>query len=562
MSEPSPIPYEKNNFLTNIIEEDLKSGKHKSIVTRFPPEPNGFLHIGHATSIYLNFSLAKRYPSSRCHLRFDDTNPEKEDLRYVEAIKEDVRWLGFDWQDHLYFASDYFPTLFEWALKLIEKGLAYVCDLSASELIKGRGTPTEPGQNSPYRDRPLEENLELFHKMREGHFDNGSRVLRAKIDMASGNLHMRDPVLYRIKKISHPRLGNQWNIYPSYDYAHCLSDAIEKVTHSLCTLEFQDHRPLYDWIVEKVESPHIPRQYEFSRLNVNYTVTSKRRLKELVDQGYVSGWDDPRMPTIAGMRNRGFPPRAICKFCDMLGVSRNESMTDMSLLEECVRSELNETCPRAMAVLDPLKVVFTNADDDFEQWFDIPNHPQDESFGSRKVPFTKEIFIDRSDFMVQPEAKFFRLKPEGEVRLRGGYVVKCTKVHLDNQGGVDFIEATIDYDTLGKKPEGRKVKGVIHWVSAPHSLEAKIVHYDRLFADENPTQREKSGGRFLDALHPESKIEFPSARLEPFLGDSKQGKAYQFERMGYFVDRSTPEGLQFTKIVSLKDTWAKVQKKG
>lgn len=559
MSENKEEDKTPHHFIKNIIEEDLDSGKVERIVTRFPPEPNGYLHIGHASAALLNYGLAKEY-SGQFHLRFDDTNPEKEDLKYVEAIQKDLRWLGLDWQEHLYFASDYFDQLYLIAQKLIQEGKAYVCHLSPDEVIEYRGTLTKAGRNSPTRDSLPEHNLRLFEEMKAGKHADGSMVLRAKINMSSGNVHMRDPILYRIRKVSHPKLGNKWPIYPSYDFTHCLSDAIEGITHSLCSIEFQDHRPLYDWIVKETNMTHVPKQYEFTRLNLNYTVTSKRKLKSLVDGQNVDGWDDPRMPTLAGMRNRGYPPIAIRKFCKMLGVSRRESIIDMSLLEECVRNELNESSARAMAVLNPLKVTLSNFKRTDPEFFQIINHPKKPEFGHRKVPFSNIIYIDRSDFQEVAEKKFFRLAPGKEVRLRGGYIIKCDSVIKDSSGDIIELECSIDYDTLGKKPEGRKVKGVIHWVDGNQNKKVSIVEYDRLFCEESPS--DTNDELFKKSLNPKSINTLQNCIVESSLESTKPGDTYQFERIGYFVTKESSEGqIFFSKIVSLKDSWSKEQNK-
>lgn len=550
------------NFIKNIIDEDIQAGRiTNGIVTRFPPEPNGYLHIGHASAALLNSTIIDDYPGSRFHLRFDDTNPEKEDNIFVEAIKSDLQWLGIQWGEHLYHASDYFERLHEIAKDFIQRGLAYVCDLTPEQVIEYRGTLTSPGKDSPFRDRSPAENLELFAKMTAGDFQPGSCTLRAKIDMTSGNVHMRDPVIYRIRNVTHQRVGDRWKIYPAYDFTHCLSDAIEGITHSLCSIEFQDHRPLYDWFVARADIGHIPHQYEFTRLNVDYTVTSKRKLRQLVEEQHVAGWDDPRMPTVAGMRNRGYPPEAIRAFCKMVGVSRKETIIEFSLLEECVRTELNETAPRAMAVMQPIKVVITNYADDNEVLLSLPKHPKDPTFGNRALTFSKELYIDASDFEENPPKGFFRLSPGKEVRLRGAYVIKCEQVIKDQNGAIKELQCTYDPDTLGRKPEGRKVKGVIHWVGAADSHEVAIHEYDRLFKEAAPSKDEKAGTPFTAYINPDSLIKHTSCRVEPSLGSAQDGDTFQFERLGYFVARATNEGLLFTKVVTLKDSWAKEQKK-
>ena len=548
-----------SNFIRRIIEEDLEAGRHKSVVTRFPPEPNGYLHIGHAKSICLNFELAKEF-GGRCHLRFDDTNPAKEEMEYIESIKEDVRWLGYDWGEHEYYASDYFDQFYEWAVELIRAGKAYVCDLSPEEIREYRGTLTEPGKESPYRNRSVEENLELFERMRAGEFPEGSRVLRAKIDMASGNLNMRDPVLYRIMKIPHPRTGSKWCIYPTYDFAHPLSDAIEHITHSICTLEFEDHRPLYDWVVENVSAPSRPRQYEFARLNLSYTVMSKRKLRRLVEEGHVSGWDDPRMPTLRGLRRRGVPPEAIRDFCERIGVAKKDSVVDMALLEHCIREHLNRTAQRAMAVLEPLRLVIENWPEDRMEELEAVNNPEDPSAGTRPVPFGKVLYIERSDFMEDPPKKFYRLAPGREVRLRYAYFVRCVDVVKNEQGEPVEIRCTYDPETRGgAAPDGRKVKATLHWVAERAAAKAEVRLYDRLFLHPTPDRAEKD---FIEYLNPESLRVIKEALLEPMLGRAMPGERFQFERIGYFhVDPkdSRPGAPVFNRIVGLKDTWAKIR---
>ena len=545
------------NFLRQIIENDLHSGIHTSIVTRFPPEPNGFLHIGHAKSICLNFGLAREY-DGRCHLRFDDTNPGKEDPAYVASIKEDVRWLGFDWGEHLYHASDYFEQLHAFAVDLIKQGKAYVCSLSAEEMRQYRGTLTEPGTNSPYRERSVEENLDLFARMRAGEFPEGTHILRAKIDMASPNMNMRDPALYRILHQEHQNTGNAWCIYPMYDFAHGLSDALEHITHSICTLEFADHKPLYDWILDQLPVPARPRQYEFNRLNINYTVTSKRRLKTLVDNEVVSGWNDPRMPTISGLRRRGFPPAALRDFCERIGVSRSDSCVDMSLLENCVRENLDATAPRAMAILKPLKLVLENYPHEQEEFFTLANHPKNPDMGTREVGFAREIYIEASDFMESPCAKFFRLAPGKEVRLRGAYLVTCTEVRKNPDGSIQEVICTYDPATRGgDAPDGRKVKGTLHWVSARHCAEAEIRLYDRLFTAELPGK----DADFLTQINPASLEILSGCKIEQALVQAEPEARFQFERQGYFcADRQEhrPDQAVFNRTVTLRDSWAKV----
>ncbi len=548
------------NFIEGIIMEDLETGKHKQIVTRFPPEPNGYLHIGHAKSICLNFGLAEKF-GGRCHLRFDDTDPEKESVEYVEAIKRDVKWLGFDWGEHLYHAADYFEQLYEYAVELIKKGLAYVDDLSAEEIREYRGTLTEPGQESPYRNRSVEENLDLFQRMRAGEFPDGSKVLRAKIDMASPNMNMRDPVLYRIKRVSHYRSGDEWCIYPMYDFTHPISDALEGITHSICTLEFEDHRPLYDWVLENVSVPCRPQQIEFARLNLSYMITSKRKLLRLIEEGYVSGWDDPRVPTLAGVRRRGYTPEAIRDFCERVGVAKKNSVVDIAMLEHCVREDLNRRAPRALAVLRPLKVVIENYPEGQVEELEAVNNPEDPSLGTRKIPFSREIFIEQEDFMENPPKGYRRLAPGREVRLRYGYVIKCEDVIKDGEGNVVELRCTYDPETLGgSTPDGRKVRGIIHWVSAAHAVPAEVRLYDRLFTIENPGEVED----FWNYVNPESLVVLKDCRLEPSLAEAESGSFFQFERQGYFcvdIVDSKPGSLVFNRTVALKDTWAKIQKR-
>ena len=546
-----------NNFLRTIVEDNLKSGKHTTIVTRFPPEPNGYLHIGHAKSICINFGLARDF-GGRCHLRFDDTNPAKEEQEYIDSIKESVHWLGFDWGEHLYHASDYFEQLYQWAEYLIQQGKAYVEDLSAEEIRAHRGTLTEPGKESPFRNRSVEENLDLFRRMRAGEFPDGTKVLRARIDMASPNINLRDPVLYRILHSPHPHVGDMWKIYPMYDFAHGQSDAIEGITHSICTLEFEDHKPLYEWFLDNLPVPSRPRQYEFARLNLTYTVMSKRKLHELVNQKIVNGWDDPRMPTLMGIRRRGYTSEAVRTFCERIGVGRSDSWIDVSVLEECVREDLNERAPRALAVLRPLRVVISNYPDGQSEEFEAANHPQKPEMGSRTVSFSREIFIEQDDFMEAPPKGFFRMTPGTEVRLRYAYIVRCTGVVKDADGNV--VEVRCDYDPAsrgGSAADGRKVKGTIHWVSAAHCMEAEVRLFDRLFSDPNPDQ---GGADYKQFLNPRSVELLPAAKLEASLAAADSETRYQFERQGYFrpdpVD-STPGRPVFNRIVTLKDTWAK-----
>ena len=514
------------NFIEGIIMEDLETGKHKQIVTRFPPEPNGYLHIGHAKSICLNFGLAEKF-GGRCHLRFDDTDPEKESVEYVEAIKRDVKWLGFDWGEHLYHAADYFEQLYEYAVELIKKGLAYVDDLSAEEIREYRGTLTEPGQESPYRNRSVEENLDLFQRMRAGEFPDGSKVLRAKIDMASPNMNMRDPVLYRIKRVSHYRSGDEWCIYPMYDFTHPISDALEGITHSICTLEFEDHRPLYDWVLENVSVPCRPQQIEFARLNLSYMITSKRKLLRLIEEGYVSGWDDPRVPTLAGVRRRGYTPEAIRDFCERVGVAKKNSVVDIAMLEHCVREDLNRRAPRALAVLRPLKVVIENYPEGQVEELEAVNNPEDPSLGTRKIPFSREIFIEQEDFMENPPKGYRRLAPGREVRLRYGYVIKCEDVIKDGEGNVVELRCTYDPETLGgSTPDGRKVRGIIHWVSAAHAVPAELQLYDGLFTIENPGEVED----VWNYVNHESLVVLKDCRLEPSIAEAESGNFIQFRR--------------------------------
>ncbi|NSW86413.1 MAG: glutamine--tRNA ligase/YqeY domain fusion protein [Syntrophobacteraceae bacterium] len=560
--ESSPPP----NFIRTIIAEDMRTNRHGGrVATRFPPEPNGYLHIGHAKSICLNFGLAAEFGGT-CNFRFDDTNPSKEDIEYVESIMYDVRWLGFDWGDRLYYASDYFEQLYGYALDLIRAGKAYVCSLSAEEIRDYRGTLTQPGKDSPYRNRSVEENLDLFRRMRAGEFKDGEHVLRAKIDMASPNLNMRDPVLYRIRRVNHHRTGDRWVIYPMYDFAHGLSDAIEGITHSICTMEYEDHRPLYDWILDQLDVPCHPQQIEFARLNLSYTVMSKRRLLQLVEKGYVRGWDDPRLPTLAGMRRRGFTPEAIRRFCELIGVGKKESTVDLALLEYCVREDLNRRAPRVMAVVRPLKMVVVNYPEDQVEWLDAVNNPEDPAMGTRKVPFSRELYIEREDFMEDPPRKFFRLAPGREVRLRYAYFVRCIDVIKDERTG-EVIELRCTYDPEtrgGGAPDGRQVKATLHWVSAPHAVEAEVRLYDKLFLKANPAD-EKNGTDFKDHINPDSLQVLQSCKVEPGLAQATPGSLYQFERLGYFcVDAvdSSPGALVFNRTVTLRDTWAKIVNAG
>jgi len=552
-----------SDFIRDIVEDDLKSGKHDTIVTRFPPEPNGYLHIGHAKSICLNFGIAAQY-GGRCHLRFDDTNPAKEEQEYVDSIIDNVRWLGFDWGEHLYFASDYFEQMYGYAVELIRKGLAYVCTLSPEEFKDYRGVPNRPGKESPCRNRPVEENLDLFERMRKGEFEDGAYVLRAKIDMSSPNIHMRDPAIYRIRKAEHHRTGDKWCIYPMYDFAHCLEDAIERITHSICTLEFEVHRPLYDWILDNVSVRCHPRQIEFARLNLNYTVMSKRKLLELVRDGHVSGWDDPRLPTIAGLRRRGYTPASVREFCRRIGVTKFDGVSDIALLEYCIRDELNLTAPRVMAVLDPLKVVIENYPEGKEENLEGINNPEDGSAGTRPVPFSRELFIEREDFREDPPKKFYRLAPGREVRLRYGYFITCTGVVRDEGGNITEVRCAYDPATRGgDAPDGRKVRGTIHWVSAPHAVPVEVRLYDRLFKAERPDDPAE-GGDFKANLNPDS-LQTVEAWAEPSLASAEPAARYQFERKGYFfVDpKDTRPGLPvLNRIVPLRDSWARIEQRG
>ncbi|HBD9374843.1 TPA: glutamine--tRNA ligase/YqeY domain fusion protein [Legionella pneumophila] len=541
------------HFIRQLIIDDLASGKHQDIVTRFPPEPNGYLHVGHAKSICLNFGLAEEF-KGKCFLRFDDTNPIKEEEEYVNAIIDDVRWLGFEWCDMTH-SSDYYHELYELAIYLIKKDMAYVDSLSMDEIRAFRGTLQEPGCESPYRNRTIEENLDLFARMKAGEFPDGTHVLRAKIDMKSGNLNMRDPVLYRIRHARHQRTGDEWCIYPMYDYAHPISDALEKITHSLCTLEFQDHRPLYDWLVDNLPLPAKPVQTEFARLNLSHTVTSKRKLRELVEKKIVSGWDDPRLPTLRGMRKRGYPPAAIRQFCEMIGISRSDSVIDMTLLEECVRAEFNKTAKRALCVMDPLKIVIVNYPENKVEQLQAAFYPQNPESASRILPFSREIYIEKSDFMENPPNKYFRLSPGAEVRLRHAYVIKCQDVIRNDQGEITELHCTYDENTLGKNPEDRKVKGVIHWVSCAQAYPVTIYQYDRLFTDPNPA-REEDYFQFLN----HDSLQTIQGFCEPAMAEQAEGDVFQFERLGYYCVNSVAEGRvqAFHRVVDLKDTWGKV----
>ncbi len=556
MSDATP----RTNFIRQIIDDDLAQGRHRAVRTRFPPEPNGYLHIGHAKSIVLNFGIAQDY-GGICNLRFDDTNPHKENVEFVDSIRADVRWLGYDWGECQYFASDYFERLYGFGVELIEKGLAYVCDLDAEETRAYRGTLTEPGRDSPYRTRGVEENLDLFRRMRAGEFPDGARTLRARIDMASPNINLRDPVLYRIRHgVIHHQTGSEWCLYPTYDYTHPISDALEGITHSLCTLEFEDHRPLYDWCVQNVSVPCQPRQIEFSRLNLEYTVMSKRLLTQLVEEGIVNSWDDPRMPTLAGLRRRGFTPGSIRTFCERIGVTKSDNLVEMGLLESTIREDLDAAAPRAMAVLHPLKVVITNMPDDAPASIEVRNHPKLDDMGTRELPFGAELFIDRADFAEEPPKGFKRLIPGGEVRLRNAYVIRCDEVIKGGDGEPVELRCSVDPDTLGKKPEGRKVKGVVHWVSAAQGVPAQVRLYDRLFDVPQPGA---GGGDFRDDLNAESLRTLTGCVVEPSLGSAEPGARFQFEREGYFVvdPDSAPDAPVFNRTVTLKDTWGKQQTK-
>jgi len=549
------------DFIRQIVADDLAANKNEGqVVTRFPPEPNGYLHIGHAKSICLNFGIAQEYRGI-CNLRFDDTNPTKEEVEYVESIKADVRWLGFDWEDRLFYASDYFEQMYHYALHLIQTGKAYVCSLSPEEIREYRGTLTEPGRDSPYRSRPVAENLDLFTRMRAGEFPDGAHVLRGKIDMASPNLNLRDPVLYRILHAAHHRTGDAWCLYPMYDYAHPISDALEGITHSICTLEFEDHRPLYDWVLDNLPVPCHPQQIEFARLNLSYTVMSKRKLLRLVNEGYVKGWDDPRMPTLSGMRRRGYPPTAIRTFCEMIGVGKREGVVDLALLEYCVREELNKKAPRVMAVLKPLKVVIDNYSEDLVEMVEAVNNPEDLGMGTRLVPFSRVLYIERDDFLEEPPKKFYRLAPGREVRLRYAYFIKCVDVVKDPQTG-EVVELHCTYDPQtrgGYAPDGRQVKATLHWVATAHAAPAEVRVYDRLFSKPQPG--EEAEGDFRVDLNPHSLETLSSCQVEPSLAGAQPGSRFQFERMGYFcVDPdSSPERLVFNRTVTLRDPWARMQ---
>jgi len=549
---------QSNHFIRQIINDDVKAGKNQGrVVTRFPPEPNGYLHIGHAKAICLSFGMAEEF-QGRCHLRFDDTNPAGERAEFAEGIQRDIRWLGFDWGVHRYHASDYFQRFYELAHRLIDLGKAYVCQLSVEEMRSYRGSPTEPAKPSPWRDRPVEENRELFTRMREGAFPDGSHTLRAKIDLASPNMHLRDPAIYRIRKSHHWKTGDEWPIYPMYDYAHCVSDSLEGITHSLCSLEFEVHRPLYNWFLETLDL-FPSRQYEFARLNLTYTVMSKRKLRQLVEAGDVSGWDDPRMPTLSGLRRRGVPPEAIRQFCETIGVTKFNSLTDVALLEHATRTVLNRTASRFMGVLDPVKVVITNLSEDFEEELNAVNNPEDPEAGTRKVPFSRELWIERADFMEDPPKKFFRLAPGREVRLRAAYFLKCHQVIRHPSGEVSELHCTIDSETRGQNPpDGRKVKATIHWVSARHAVEVTARCYDRLFAEERPDLNKDRD--FREAINPHS-LQVRNAYAEPALFGKKAGFSFQFERVGYFcIDpESTPDHLVINRTVGLRDEWARVQ---
>ncbi|MBF0406075.1 MAG: glutamine--tRNA ligase/YqeY domain fusion protein [Candidatus Riflebacteria bacterium] len=553
-----------SNFIRNIINEDLKNNKNNGKVhTRFPPEPNGYLHIGHAKSICLNFGIAAEYPGGLCNLRFDDTNPVKEDVEFVDSIQEDIKWLGFTWEDRCFYASDYFETLYDYAVQLIKMDKAYICGLNADQMREYRGTLTQPGTDSPSRNRPVAESLDLFQRMRNGEFEEGKYVLRAKINMASPNLNMRDPVIYRIRKASHHRTGDKWCIYPMYDYTHCISDALEGITHSICTLEFEDHRPLYDWVLDVLKMPCHPQQIEFARLNISYTVMSKRKLLSLVRDNVVNGWSDPRMPTIAGLRRRGFTPKSIRDFCEKIGVAKCYSVVDYALLEHCVREDLNKVSMRVMGVIDPIKVVITNYPEDKTEEFEAINNPEDPNSDKRTVPFSREVFIDRDDFREDPPKGFFRLSPGKEIRLKFAYYIKCEEVIKDPATGeIKELRCTYDPETRGgTSADGRKVRGTSHWVSAKHALDAEVRIYDNLFSKANP---EEDGIDFMTCLNPDSLKILKGCKVEPSLKKAEKAKPFQFERVGYFcldsVD-STPEKLVFNRTLALKDTWAKVASK-
>ncbi len=556
-------PSQRLDFIRQIVADDNKTGKRDSRVhTRFPPEPNGYLHIGHAKSICLNFGVAEEF-GGKCNLRFDDTNPTKEEQEYVDSIIEDVKWLGWDWQGRLFFASDYFERMYQWAVELIKKGGAYVCDQSGEDVRQYRGTLTQPGKESPYRNRSAEENLDLFERMRKGEFPDGCRTLRAKIDMAHPNLNMRDPIMYRILHTSHHRTGDNWCIYPTYDWSHGLEDSIEGITHSICTLEFENHRPLYDWFLDQLGIYH-PQQIEFARLNLTYTVMSKRKLLSLVKDKHVSGWDDPRMPTLSGLRRRGFSPEGVRNFCRIIGINKFNSTVDVALLEHCIREDLNKTSPRVMAVLRPLKVVLTNYPDGQVEWLDAVNNPEDPSAGTRKVPFSKTLYIEREDFMEEPPKKFFRLSPGKEVRLRYAYFIKCENVIKDANGDIVELHCTYDPATRGGDcPDGRKVKATLHWVSAANAIDAEVRLYDHLFTKENPEDTEQEQD-FTANLNPDSMQVLAGCKVEPALKDTRPFDRWQFERMGYFCTDpdSKPDRLVFNRTLTLKDAWAKIQQKG
>lgn len=553
---------ESQHFIEQIIEKDLAEGKNKGrIHTRFPPEPNGYLHIGHAKAICLDFGMAAKY-GGHCNLRFDDTNPTKEEVEYVDSIREDIRWLGFTWDDREYYASDYFGQLWDFAVALIRRGLAYVDDQDSETIALQKGTPTQPGTGSPFRDRTVEENLDLFHRMNEGEFEEGSRVLRARIDMASPNMHMRDPIIYRILKTPHHRTGSRWMVYPMYDFAHGQCDYFEGITHSLCTLEFEVHRPLYDWFIDQLQTDdYRPRQIEFNRLNLTYTVMSKRKLLELVKEGLVNGWDDPRMPTLSGLRRRGYTPESVRRFVDLIGYTKAEAINDISLLEYAVREDLNKRAPRVFGVIDPLKVIITNYPDDLIEYMEIENNPEDESHGTRLVPFSRELFIERDDFMEDPPGKFFRLAPDREVRLKGAYIIRCTGVERDDTGSITAVHCTYDHETRSGGPQaGRRVKGTLHWVSAQHALDAEVRLYDRLFSDEDPSGHKDTDPK--EFLNPDSLTVVTGCKIEPSLADALPLDKFQFQRVGYFcVDYdSRPGRLVFNRTVQLRDTWAKANR--
>lgn len=565
MDENNNTPLNENvskplNFIQEIIEKDFETNKfNQKVHTRFPPEPNGYLHIGHAKSICLNFGIANQY-KGQCNLRFDDTNPVKEDVEYVDSIQEDVKWLGFDWEDRMYYASDYFDRLYDYAVELIKKGVAYVCDLTAEQLSGYRGTPTVPGTESPYRNRSIEENLSLFEKMKNGEFEDGSKTLRAKIDMASPNMHMRDPAIYRIRRATHHRTGDKWCIYPMYDFAHCFSDSIEGITHSICTLEFEVHRPLYDWFLNQLNVYH-PQQVEFARLNLSYTVMSKRKLLQLVQEKHVNGWDDPRMPTISGLRRRGYTPESIRSFAEKIGVAKRDNTIDVALLEHSIREDLNKRANRVMAVLNPLKIEITNYPENQTEELEAINNPEDPSQGVRKIPFSKNIYIDKDDFMENPSKKFFRLQPGGEVRLRYAYIIKCEEIVKDGNGNIIELKCTYDAETKsGTGTSNKKVKGTIQWVEAEHAVKGEVRLYDRLFSVEDPSREDAD---FKSFLNPDSLTVIDSCLMEPCLADAKPMDKFQFERVGYFcVDLdSTGDRLIFNRTVSLKDSWAKIANK-